>query len=1084
MPPKRKRKAASSGGDDGIVTPTPKKSKKEALAEARARAKAWHDQKVARAAGGGGGGATSASAAKKIPSAPATTGKLLSTRTKTTVATSPPKKVSATSKRRRTPSRKSTGGAVDSSLTAKTTLAAEKIKKEPARKVRRASSGTAVATASGTTFEFNPPMEEEEDEEDSSDDPEMKEAAVQSTGPPSKTPSRKKSPPEKYEFGSQESDDEKQMNDKKRKEEGRERIRALREKREHKGLPVSHSRHRAAVASTTTPHRDRVPSPKAEERKSPPRRRRSLDPPAADTAPETTLVTASNAVAASETSLTTATKTFEFGSPDPPPASKKRPPPSVASIFAAPKSRSANDVHRPYKQKFDPNQPFPTSGYRLPTAAYCGCGPTPGSTTTSMRGATAAAEEGSADHCVVDPATRNGSFTTSADMKENMGLISPVDPPYQRNLSGGNEDERKMPARPSPPGRNESGEVMEVESSGNEGGEVNVPVPAAAAGNVPIPTAAAPATPVATTGFLTAAISRANALVTSAAGSNQKRRAMMGIHSAMNNGNTQTVQAEGQTEKVGLPPRDVIQTESQMDTVLEELDNVKSPVDPPMIDSAPISYANTLQRFRQAGGATTNPPEIKEENKPDDNATAVTVAGEHTSEIRADEEEISVNANEDRELERKPSSLKRGCFLLMKIIMFLQIAYGIIYLVTNHSSFYTWIGDSTTAPEKVSEFSTEKPNGDMPCFYNYPDEKLSYVDDYYGCEGEYKKCPPWGRCHAGKLVDCTDGEGVFNGMRRFVPNERGDDCVPSPNATEIVELVRQVLVGMTIAENCGSSERIQEPEAMSNLNNDYPFPLYSLEKVAEKIQEQFTEGIAKHVCPDLLIWLHPAVDSKLVKFGLLPGGDDEDDVIAVGLGTDIAPGSLPIPFDCTTRLIIWELLEYLGKFALFLMAFSFQRFWFLVTNYPLYVIGAIAMWKLFAVVQRKRKHRAKVRELFGTVLEAVYDRLSECENDNQGYAALILRDDVGHDMYPTSFRERKFMFDYVWPRVTLEIRADNRVRKFHKVMTGGKDLEHWDFAIQSKRGRRLRKSTGGSSDTTCVGEAKGDAKSQPVKREP
>jgi len=613
---------------------------------------------------------------------------------------------------------------------------------------------------------------------------------------------------------------------------------------------------------------------------------------------------------------------------------------------------------------------------------------------------------------------------------------------------------------------------------------VNVPVPAAAADNIPIPAAVAPATPVATAGFLTAAISRANALVTSAAGSNQKRRAMMGIHSAINNGNTQTVQAEGQTEKVGLPPRDVIQTESQMDTVLEELDSVKTPVDPPMIDSAPISYANTLQRFRQAGGATTNPPEIKEENKPDENATAATVAGEHTSEVGADEEEISINANEDTELERKPSFLKRGCFLFVKIIMFLQIAYGIVYLVSNHTAWYTWIGDSTTAPKTVSESSTVKPNGDIPCFYNYPDEKHSYVDDYYGCEGKYKKCPPWGRCHAGKLVDCTDGEGVFTGMRRFVPNERGDDCVPSPNATAIVDLVRQVLVGMTIAENCGSSERIKEPEAMSNLNNDHPFPLHSLEKVAEKVKEQFTEGITKHVSPDLLIWLHPAVDSKLVKFGLLPGGDDEDDVIAVGLGTDIAPGSLPIPFDCTMKLIMWELLEYLGKFALFLMTFSFQRVWFVVTNYPLYVIGAIAMWKLVAVVQRKRKHRAKVRELFGTVLEAVYDRLSECENDNQGYAALILRDDVGHDMYPTSFRERQFMFDYVWPRVTLEIRADNRVRKFHKVVTGGKDLEHWDFAIQSKRGRKLRKSTGGLVNTTSAGEAKGDAQSQPVRREP
>ena len=64
----------------------------------------------------------------------------------------------------------------------------------------------------------------------------------------------------------------------------------------------------------------------------------------------------------------------------------------------------------------------------------------------------------------------------------------------------------------------------------------------------------------------------------------------------------------------------------------------------------------------------------------------------------------------------------------------------------------------------------------------------------------------------------------------------------------------------------------------------------------------------------------------------------------------------------------------------------------------------------------------------GPVLQATYNRLEECEND-WGYAALLMRDDVGDEMCRFNFRERKFMKEFVWPRVVMEVRADNRIRK-------------------------------------------------------
>jgi hypothetical protein len=124
------------------------------------------------------------------------------------------------------------------------------------------------------------------------------------------------------------------------------------------------------------------------------------------------------------------------------------------------------------------------------------------------------------------------------------------------------------------------------------------------------------------------------------------------------------------------------------------------------------------------------------------------------------------------------------------------------------------------------------------------------------------------------------------------------------------------------------------------------------------------------------------------------------------------------------------------------------------------------------IVRRKKKHRAKVREIFDVVKEEAYDRLAHCEGSG-GYAALHLRDDVGHAMYPSNVRERLFMYNYVWPRMIVEVRADNRVRKFRKT-ADGKQLEHWDLNTNSKRGWQLRKTPNKSPTKTVEPVGKRD----------
>ena len=224
---------------------------------------------------------------------------------------------------------------------------------------------------------------------------------------------------------------------------------------------------------------------------------------------------------------------------------------------------------------------------------------------------------------------------------------------------------------------------------------------------------------------------------------------------------------------------------------------------------------------------------------------------------------------------------------------------------------------------------------------------------------------------------------------------------------DLVDVVKDTLVGMTADQFCHT-----EVDGVMMKNED-TFPLFRLEKVAGRMRD-LHEGRFAFASSDLLLWLAPAFDLKLVCFRSL-SDDYEGDFDAMSLGQGISPDSLPLPSGCKMKLLFWELLGYLSYSAFALFKYLASVFFFVVWQYPIHSFCAMAFWYLFLVIQRKRKHRAKVRELFPIVREAAYDRLSEWDY-HMGYAALLLRDDVGNDIYPTSFAQRQFVNDYVWPR--------------------------------------------------------------------
>jgi len=289
------------------------------------------------------------------------------------------------------------------------------------------------------------------------------------------------------------------------------------------------------------------------------------------------------------------------------------------------------------------------------------------------------------------------------------------------------------------------------------------------------------------------------------------------------------------------------------------------------------------------------------------------VAGEHTSES-GNNEGIKVSVKEEIESENEKPFLvlKRGCLAIFKLIMYLQLAFGIMYIVTNYVSLGDWLdfdnvrtspGNQLPAPDDVVNVDATP---DTLCFLDHPEEDDDIGDYEPSCVGVYKQCPLWGRCHSGVLQDCTDGDGAYEGMHRFVPNVDVDAYVVSHETELLIEELMEALIAMTVSQSCRSWDRITDKEHVLLPKENDEFPLFSLEKVAEKMQDsmdQKYEGNNLRTSSDLLLWLLSAFeDNSLVRNGSLPGYD-EDDVDVVGLGTRLSPASLPLAF--TAPRSIW-----------------------------------------------------------------------------------------------------------------------------------------------------------------------------------
>ncbi|KAL7473966.1 hypothetical protein ACHAXS_014257 [Conticribra weissflogii] len=823
--------------------------------------------------------------------------------------------------------------------------------------------------------------------------------------------------------------------------------------------------------------------------------------------PESRAATASVSVAMAAAAMTTRTTTNYRSPPADPSASsaaaksaaatksartkptKKSTNPAVAAIFAA---KPPSAAHRPNRQtdptsglptKFDPNLPFPSAGYRLPTAAYCGCGPTPFSSRSAnaTTAATAMMTAGTSDLCRLD-STGATQSQYSANMQRIMREIPPVDPPHRsfsrENLDGGgggngtaagdgvdhrgmgntggaadaDDDDVTMKendtcsnnsSKPSPPGKN----GYEVEHQNIRKTPVPLEVYPTVARTavdppVPVPTqmqrspvpanasyATSPAAKPMSSAVLNAAAmnpevmqsaTKAFAMVAKAKRENEQRRKMMGI------GANRTPTTNGDDGGEGA-------------NVLGHRDRIRVS-DPPIVgeEGAPTTGVGAVPLVRD---------DIFSERVAEKAEEKVTTEAA----VAATEEEM-----EDVATRQKTRSFGARLvqFGLVVFVALLATGGGYFVFYSRDSSTMNSIASllhSEPFPGPEEEIPAEtQPDREASCFIDHPSDFFSPGEDLHRdesiCGGEYVKCPRRGRCHGGRLRDCnSDGGGEKFGFALFVPNDNADACVPSAEALDLVKKVEGALLELTAEDAC----------RWWSLNN-YEYPTFGLWAVADGVSKQMNDD-DESITPETLQWLLPVFDSSRVIMQSAPATNIG--IIGVmGLGNGVLPMELPLSFTCMARFGTVELIVSL-------LCWSFTFAWNTAKSSLIFAIyNPIASFVLFCIAfianifRKRHQRRVKIKELLAETLVEVYDRLAEYD-DNDSYPNINLRDDIGHEKFPLDIRERNFFYDQVWPLVVREICADNRVAKTLKVVNG-KKMQHWQMDGQVKRVRKSRRSIG------------------------
>ena len=338
----------------------------------------------------------------------------------------------------------------------------------------------------------------------------------------------------------------------------------------------------------------------------------------------------------------------------------------------------------------------------------------------------------------------------------------------------------------------------------------------------------------------------------------------------------------------------------------------------------------------------------------------------------------------------------------------------------------------------------------------------NHVADCDTTQYQVEDCPKYGKCLNGKLLECTDDDDHINYSAMdddesnnnensgfWVISDNGLECVLSSKAVEDMMALHGKIVQLIVDMNCKNGG--SDGDNQLNIN-------YKVLPDGDVVFDLLSVADSLKMDKSIIYYLVQNMEDGPSKL-LIESIKDEEDLKMkewIGLSKEYIDKGLPIPAHCWVKLVSLDLASYAWNKLSALMRFVCKVLWDVSNAYPIPTASFVLIVFIVYWIKSKRNRVITLRHRVAEIQDLAYDKLVLDCNVGEGCAALHLRDDIVHELYPTDNAQRKTMIQNVWPRVCAAVRMDNRVRKSTKSV-GGKQLEWWEWVADAQRKARTQK---------------------------
>jgi hypothetical protein len=363
-------------------------------------------------------------------------------------------------------------------------------------------------------------------------------------------------------------------------------------------------------------------------------------------------------------------------------------------------------------------------------------------------------------------------------------------------------------------------------------------------------------------------------------------------------------------------------------------------------------------------------------------------------------------------LERTQKLYKRATFALY--IMGIVGVLGALYFsLLQYASFdLDVVGDVISGI--IVKFEQITPREKVPCYFSSPFNGESADKSF--CPDGGIPCPTGGVCELGKFLKCQN--------RYQQINKTKDGCENTSQYNMITAKLQTKLESESI-HALGCDQKDEMPIFFySELLKLYPADLVELNT-------------------DLIGML--LEDGYPIELGEDPTHQGADGV-TIGLPEGYELG---LPVHCRLRKGLssfakWILNE-IGTSIKKVSTATFSFAWVVVSAYPLWSVVGFLVVTIILKLQKRRAKRAKLVLDTANLRHQTYNLLKDTRDEI--HVVLHVRDHIVNDLFPNSRKDREYLIREAWPKVVLDVKLDNRVRKSQQKYDG-KIRDVWQWVAQ------------------------------------